>query len=353
MLSKHFLAFILVLSIFLSYFIVSFANNEFIFPNSSTKKLSESDVLSLRSDKLFIARNEIFARHGHIFENKYLKNYFSSKSWYKPVRKISFDELSSTEKYNVMLITYFEKYYYQNRIFGKNNNKNEKIQLFPANKLIYYDLDNNGKKESVIYKPSKEGFSLQINNEVVTNKFYTNLQDKFAIVDIDKSDKYKEIVIFDEGPSADYTSIFYQFYNNKIIELGTVGGIYNIGLHIYGNGTLEGLTRAKILQTWYFNEKYILKNHKLEIIPQDVYKTNYYVFVKRDIKLHTTKSEKISCFTLYKGQIVNIVGCDNNRWCLMETSTGKKGWLLVKDFSFLVDSKVQANDALTLLCYAD
>ncbi|WPX09638.1 YARHG domain-containing protein [Anaerocellum danielii] len=345
-----------LLSIFiflLSWPVKSIANNDFVFPQSHVKKLSEDVFFNPEVyNKLSIARNEIFARHGHIFENRELRSYFLSKKWYKPIKKVSFDELNSIEKYNVILISYFEKYYYKSKLFIEKNYK-DKIPFFPANKEVHYDLNNDGISESIIYKPSNKGFTLQVNNQSITNELYTNLQKNFAIVDIYKSDNYKEIVIFDEGPSNDYTSIFYQFYNNKIIEIGSVGGIYNIGLHVYGNGIVEGLIRAKLLQTWYFNQRYILKNHKLEPIHQDIYKTNFYVFVKKDIKLHTTRSEKSRCFTLKQGQIINIVGCDNKKWCLIETSTGKKGWLLLKNFSFLVDNNMDARDALIGLCYAD
>jgi hypothetical protein len=334
--------------------IKSTANDDFVFPQSHIKKLTSEDIFNTLDAyrKLNIARNEIFARHGHIFDNKELRKYFLSKKWYKPIKKVSFDQLSSIEKYNVMLILYFEKYYYKSKLFVDNKYKDE-ILFFPADKVVYFDLNNDGKKESIIYKISNKGFSLQVNNQLTTNELYTNLQKRFAIVDVDKSDNYKEIVIFDEGPSNDYTSIFYQFFNNKLVKIGEIGGIYRIGLHVYGNGIIEGIIRPHILQTWYLKEKYVLKNHEFKPISQDIYKTNFYVFVKKDIKLHKTRNEKSNCFILKEGQIINIIGCDGKKWCLIETLSGKKGWLLVKDFSYLPDNNIDARDAFEGLCYAD
>ncbi|AZT89935.1 SH3 domain-containing protein [Caldicellulosiruptor changbaiensis] len=75
--------------------------------------------------------------------------------------------------------------------------------------------------------------------------------------------------------------------------------------------------------------------------------------MKKDIKLHTTRSEKSDCFILKEGQIINIIGCDGKKWCLIETLSGKKGWLLVKDFSYLPDNNIDARDAFEGLCYAD
>ena len=59
-------------------------SNNFIFPDSSTSKISPNNLYNLSSDQLFIARNEIFARHGYIFNDKKLQNYFESQAWYQP-----------------------------------------------------------------------------------------------------------------------------------------------------------------------------------------------------------------------------------------------------------------------------
>lgn len=60
------------------------ADGEYIFPNSSTELLTDADLSNLNESMLRLARNEIFARHGMIFESDDLKEYFSCCSWYKP-----------------------------------------------------------------------------------------------------------------------------------------------------------------------------------------------------------------------------------------------------------------------------
>ena len=55
-----------------------------LFPDSSKKLLQEKDLSSLTKKELEIARNEIYARHGWIFDRELLAEYFSYKSWYKP-----------------------------------------------------------------------------------------------------------------------------------------------------------------------------------------------------------------------------------------------------------------------------
>ena len=59
-------------------------SSDFIFPQSSTEYLSQSQVSSLSDYQLGIARNEIYARHGYIFKLDRFKSYFESQSWYVP-----------------------------------------------------------------------------------------------------------------------------------------------------------------------------------------------------------------------------------------------------------------------------
>ena len=80
-------------------------SSDFIFPQSSTKYLSQSQVSSLSDYQLGIARNEIYARHGYIFKLDRFKSYFESQSWYVPrYSDVSSISLNEIETYNVALI---------------------------------------------------------------------------------------------------------------------------------------------------------------------------------------------------------------------------------------------------------
>lgn len=57
---------------------------EWILPDSDTHRYTASELSDLTSDELFIARNEIFARHGRMFGDSYLQQHFESTSWYEP-----------------------------------------------------------------------------------------------------------------------------------------------------------------------------------------------------------------------------------------------------------------------------
>ena len=65
----------------------SVVERDYVFPNSDTVLLTEEDVLPILEDQetLQIARNEIYARHGRMFDTEWLQEYFNSKSWYEGI----------------------------------------------------------------------------------------------------------------------------------------------------------------------------------------------------------------------------------------------------------------------------
>lgn len=65
--------------------VVQNASDGYLLPYSDTY-LYSADDLSVFSDwELYLARNEIYARHGREFNNDDLQRYFNSQSWYTPL----------------------------------------------------------------------------------------------------------------------------------------------------------------------------------------------------------------------------------------------------------------------------
>ena len=52
----------------------------YVLPDSNSRYLSYADLEGLSAEQLRIARNEIYARHGRMFNSKELRDYFNSKS---------------------------------------------------------------------------------------------------------------------------------------------------------------------------------------------------------------------------------------------------------------------------------
>ena len=77
---------------------------DYVLPESNTRVYSQSELAGLSANELFIARNEIYARHGRQFTDKTLQDYFSGKSWYSgTIAPSDFDAsvLNSYERQNV------------------------------------------------------------------------------------------------------------------------------------------------------------------------------------------------------------------------------------------------------------
>ncbi len=87
-------------------------DDDYVFPDSDSRYISRSELVSLTDDELRIARNEIYARHGRRFNDPTLQAYFDSKSWYDgTIEADDFDEsvLNDYETTNALLIHDYEE----------------------------------------------------------------------------------------------------------------------------------------------------------------------------------------------------------------------------------------------------
>lgn len=71
---------------------------QYIFPDSNNRYLSEEEVRSVESDRLFTGRNEIFARHGYIFQDEGLQQHFNGMPWYSGT--VTADQFDSEAVFN-------------------------------------------------------------------------------------------------------------------------------------------------------------------------------------------------------------------------------------------------------------
>ncbi|MBR2528068.1 MAG: YARHG domain-containing protein [Blautia sp.] len=84
----------------------------FLLPDSVKRYLTEADLADMSWQVLNYAKNEIYARHGRIFQSRELAGYFSSQPWYHgTVASDEFDDeedLSRMEQWNFQLIEQWE-----------------------------------------------------------------------------------------------------------------------------------------------------------------------------------------------------------------------------------------------------
>ncbi len=58
------------------------ASGDYVLSDSATRYYSRSELERMDLHNLYLARNEIYARHGRGFKNQDLQSYFNSKNWY-------------------------------------------------------------------------------------------------------------------------------------------------------------------------------------------------------------------------------------------------------------------------------
>lgn len=85
----------------------SYKKYDYIFPDSSTRALRNSELDGMTEDELCIARNEIFARNGYTFKSRNLMEYFLRKDWYEPIMEVGNSDailFTPVEKDNIDLL---------------------------------------------------------------------------------------------------------------------------------------------------------------------------------------------------------------------------------------------------------
>jgi hypothetical protein len=330
----------------------------YIFKNSDTVLLTESNVCNLDLRLLTLARNEIYARHGHTFKDKSLQDYFNNRKWYKIDAKYT-AKLSDVEVKNVELIKKVEEKLKKYRYGDSMDNV--------AKNVANFDLNGDGKIDNIKLNAKKApyDFTLTIMINGVTHK--DNGGDSFSIVDIDENDKIKEIAIQEYGPSDDFATSFYLYDGRKIIKIGKIDGLCVFDNFIAGNGIVYGNTRFIVLQTWFYKDEYKLTaKHLLQHVDKPYYLASSAqpfkpslsqppVTVWKSIHLYESPNSKKVVAKLKVGEKVNIIGSDNKKWCLVKLKDGRTGWFEVSgEYGIKVkELGVDAQAVFEGLCMAD
>ncbi len=87
-------------------------SGDYVLPGSDSRQYTKAELSDLSDYELFLARNEIFARHGRIFQSDELQDYFESKSWYDgtvPAAQFTESVLNNTEIANADTIRAIEQ----------------------------------------------------------------------------------------------------------------------------------------------------------------------------------------------------------------------------------------------------
>ncbi len=87
-----------------------FSPEEYILPDADSRYVSREELESMDSEELRYIRNEIYARHGYIFQDEILQAYFMGKNWYSPtVTEVPDSALNEYELANRDLVVEMEQ----------------------------------------------------------------------------------------------------------------------------------------------------------------------------------------------------------------------------------------------------
>ena len=224
--------------------------------------LTADQLVNMSDNDLWLARNEIYARHGRGFSNEYLQSYFNACSWYEKSEEAdAFDEsvLSQTEKDNLKVIQEAETAYEQEHPYPKEYKTGQNIMV---------DLNGDGSEEEIRYdvKESSDysGYScvLTVNGTAYELCEYAAMvtpeTESFYVTDMDEYDNSLEIAVLDDGPSADYATYFYRYDGSALEFIGEVDGFPFKGAEwrnqwFTGQNGINGTIRTDILETAYLN----------------------------------------------------------------------------------------------------
>ena len=184
------------------------------------------------------------------------------------------------------------------------------------------DLDGDGIPEKVSVSQITEhgDFLLTIDKISVKGKVGLEKVDGFAVVDIDTSDRYKEIAIHNPGPSDDDEYLIYWYDGKSIKEMG----LLSRWPKFLGNGTV---IVGDWMGFWMRKKLYVLSNETrtLKIIPQEFYYVGIGTTVKESFPLYETRNEsKIVTYLTPKSKIFILL----SDWPSEERMG--KGWFLIK-----------------------
>ena len=317
----------------------------YIFIDSDRMILDEINLSQVDYRLLSLAKNEVYARHGYIFHQKALRNYFKTRAWYQP-KVFGVGNLTSIEEKNIQS---FERYMRRQK-HALQTETGKSGEGFSGS-FALFDLDGNNEMDEIRYTilgNYRSDFRLQVNRTAIQGAGEA-LMSGFRIVDLNIYDRYKEIAIEQYGLERPVT-LFYDYDGKSIRLIGKVNGLCGSYRHCDGAGRVFAVKRADLLFDWPLKEEYRLNEaRQLERSANSYYRTDGVVelTVKKPFALLKEVDGKQRAFTVKSGEKVRLLGTDNFHWCLLANERGQTGWFAVDNFTVIRELGLDAREVLT------
>ena len=333
---------------------------EYIIPSSSICLLQQEMLYSMSDNDLWIAKNEIYARHGRKFGNDYLQRYFNQCSWYQgTISAKKFDDavLNEIEKKNVELLSEAKKEYARKHPYPKK---------YQVGETVREDLDGTGTYNEIRYQVNElpdRNYEclLTIDGETYAvgevAGIWTPCEDRFYVTDISEYDETLEIAILDYGPSDDLVTYFFK-YDGDLYYLGLVEGFpfaeENGGINGFdGYGNITGQLRVDLIETaetegqWRYNGTI------------DYQETEWHKYIPKrshilyeNLPVYSKMDETSVMKTIPAQNEVFFMGTDLTEWILVKGKDGSSGYMRIVDGKITALNK-KADGVFSDLYYYD
>jgi hypothetical protein len=202
------------------------------------------------------------------------------------------------------------------------------------------DLDGDKEVDQISISTTESGdFLLDVDGIETSGHLTEGEADGFAIVDIDLSDKFKEIAVHTPGPSDDDEYLIYRYDGRSIKEMGRLSG----GPKFSGNGIV---LVDDWMGFWIKREKYVLDKGSmaLRLVPQELYYVGIEGKVDKGFPIYEKRTGSDVVANVRPGSKVLIIACDPSPtsddatggyfldWYLIKSETGLVGWARLGEF---------------------
>lgn len=347
---------------------VHYHAEEYMLPTSSILPLEQGMLEFMSDNDLWIAKNEIYARHGRQFDNEYLQRYFNRCSWYEgsvPAKEFQDSSLNQTEKDNLHLLVLAKQEYDRKHPYPKK---------YQAKDTVEEDIEGSGTPDKICYEVIEQESGeyqcrITVNGEIFnaneiqyedSEEIMTNpVMDCFYITDILEGDGALEIAVLDEGMSEDPVTYFFQYYDGILSYIGNVFGFpfaeQNGGLNGFdGTGGITGRQRMDLIETaypegfwWYHGSRIICQDLDWYELPPDLGHTLY-----ENLTVHTLREESSTVSVIPAGEQVFFLGSDMQQWILVKGKDGTRGYISVQD-GMIVEMNKLASQVFSDLNFSD
>lgn len=321
--------------------------SQYEIPVSSILPLESYHLVNLSNNELWIARNEIYARHGKIFQNEYLASYFASCSWYEAKdakTEIAERELNEVEIANLKLIVAAEEAYAKEHPYPKQYVVGEEIEA-----MLYSSKE----KQRICYEVTADSdwnykSTLSIDGKVYDLSDYvtvvTPVEDIFYITDIAYYDEKLEIAVLDNGPNDNPVTYFFQYDG----DLHYVGEVQGFPFDDYGNNFFDGFSgqnsvigtstvdmiESAFVYTYYWYNANEGTLEKMERVSSDFTRSEAHdLYVT--LPVYYSQDENAPLLTMQAGEKVYFIATDCKEWILVRSEGGTEGYIHVKNGQIL------------------